>query len=74
VFYEVRVGYLRLASLVGYLENGGEKHGDRREQGHSAPLFGGVLRRGKPALVDELLDPDFVRYDPYIVAGAVRGA
>jgi predicted ester cyclase len=32
--------------------------------------FGG----GKPALVDELLDPDFVRYDPYIMAGAVRGA
>ena len=32
--------------------------------------FGG----GKPELVDELLDPDFVRYDPYIEAGAVRGA
>jgi predicted ester cyclase len=32
--------------------------------------FGG----GKPALVDELLDPNFVRYDPYIEAGAVRGA
>ena len=32
--------------------------------------FGG----GKPELVDELLDPDFVRYDPYIEAGAVGGA
>jgi steroid delta-isomerase-like uncharacterized protein len=31
--------------------------------------FGG----GKPELVDELLDPDFVRYDPYIEAGVVRG-
>ncbi len=31
--------------------------------------FGG----GKPELVDELLDPDFVRYDPYIEAGEVRG-
>src|SRR3712207_9463735 len=28
---------------------------------------------GKPELVDELLDPDFVRYDPYIKAGEVRG-
>jgi predicted ester cyclase len=32
--------------------------------------FGG----GKPELVDNLLDPDFVRYDPYIQAGEVRGA
>jgi predicted ester cyclase len=32
--------------------------------------FGG----GKPGLVDALLDPDFVRYDPYIEAGEVRGA
>ena len=31
--------------------------------------FGG----GKPELVDELLAPDFVRYDPYIEAGEVRG-
>jgi predicted ester cyclase len=31
--------------------------------------FGG----GKAELVDELLDPDFVRYDPYIEAGEVRG-
>lgn len=31
--------------------------------------FGG----GKPGLVDELLDSDFVRYDPYIEAGEVRG-
>ena len=31
--------------------------------------FGG----GKPELVDELLDPDFVRHDPYIEAGVVRG-
>jgi steroid delta-isomerase-like uncharacterized protein len=29
--------------------------------------------RGKPELVDELLDSDFVRYDPYIEAGEVRG-
>ena len=29
--------------------------------------------QGKPQLVDDLLDPDFVRYDPYIEAGAVRG-
>jgi steroid delta-isomerase-like uncharacterized protein len=29
--------------------------------------------RGKPELVDELLDADFVRYDPYIEAGEVRG-
>jgi predicted ester cyclase len=28
---------------------------------------------GKPELVDDLLDPDFVRYDPYIEAGQVRG-
>ncbi len=27
----------------------------------------------KPELVDDLLDPDFVRYDPYIEAGEVRG-
>ena len=27
----------------------------------------------KPELLDELLDPDFVRYDPYIEAGEVRG-
>ena len=32
--------------------------------------FGG----GNPELVDELLDPDFVRYDPYIESGEVRGA
>jgi steroid delta-isomerase-like uncharacterized protein len=32
------------------------------------------LGGGKPELVDELLDSDFVRYDPYIVAGEVRGA
>jgi steroid delta-isomerase-like uncharacterized protein len=31
--------------------------------------FGG----GNPELVDELLDPDFVRYDPYIESGEVRG-
>ena len=31
------------------------------------------LGGGKPELVDELLDPDFVRYDPYIEAGEVRG-
>jgi steroid delta-isomerase-like uncharacterized protein len=31
--------------------------------------FGG----GKPELVDDLLDPHFVRYDPYIEAGEVRG-
>jgi steroid delta-isomerase-like uncharacterized protein len=29
--------------------------------------------RGKPELVDELLDSDFARYDPYIEAGEVRG-
>ena len=29
--------------------------------------------QGKTELVDELLDPDFVRYDPYIEAGEVRG-
>jgi steroid delta-isomerase-like uncharacterized protein len=29
---------------------------------------------GKPDLVDDLLSPDFVRYDPYIEAGEVRGA
>jgi steroid delta-isomerase-like uncharacterized protein len=28
---------------------------------------------GKPELVDDLLDPDFVRYDPYIEAGEVHG-
>ena len=27
----------------------------------------------KPELLEDLLDPDFVRYDPYIEAGAVRG-
>ena len=32
--------------------------------------FGG----GKPNLVDDLLDPDFVRYDPYIKFGEVREA
>ena len=32
--------------------------------------FGG----GKPELVDDLHDSDFVRYDPYIAAGEVRGA
>ena len=29
--------------------------------------------QGKPELVDDLLSPDFVRYDPYIEAGEVRG-
>jgi steroid delta-isomerase-like uncharacterized protein len=29
--------------------------------------------QGKPELVDDLLAPDFVRYDPYIEAGEVRG-
>ncbi len=28
---------------------------------------------GKPELVDEVLDSDFVRHDPYIEAGEVRG-
>jgi predicted ester cyclase len=28
---------------------------------------------GKPELVDELLAPNFVRYDPYIEVGEVRG-
>jgi steroid delta-isomerase-like uncharacterized protein len=32
------------------------------------------LGGGKPELVDELLDADFVRYDPYIAAGELRGA
>jgi predicted ester cyclase len=32
------------------------------------------LGGGKPELVDELLDSDFVRYDLYIAAGEVRGA
>ena len=32
--------------------------------------FGG----GKPELVDDVLDPDLVRYDPYIESGEVRGA
>jgi hypothetical protein len=32
------------------------------------------LGGGKPELVDELLDSDFVRYDPYIAAGELRGA
>ena len=27
----------------------------------------------KPQLLEDLLDPDFVRYDPYIEAGEVRG-
>jgi predicted ester cyclase len=31
------------------------------------------LGGGRPDLVDELLDSDFVRYDPYIAAGEVRG-
>jgi predicted ester cyclase len=31
------------------------------------------LGEGKPELVDEVLNPDFVRYDPYIEAGEVRG-
>lgn len=31
------------------------------------------LGEGKPELVEELLDSDFVRYDPYIEAGEVRG-
>jgi len=30
--------------------------------------------QGKPELVDELLDPDFVCYDPNSEAGEVRGA
>jgi steroid delta-isomerase-like uncharacterized protein len=29
--------------------------------------------QGKPELVDDLLAPDFVRHDPYIEAGEVRG-
>ena len=33
-----------------------------------------ALGGGKPALVDELLNSDFVRYDPYIAAGEDRGA
>jgi steroid delta-isomerase-like uncharacterized protein len=31
------------------------------------------LGEGKPELVEDLLDPHFVRYDPYIEAGEVRG-
>jgi steroid delta-isomerase-like uncharacterized protein len=31
------------------------------------------LGEGKPELVEDLLDHDFVRYDPYIEAGEVRG-
>jgi steroid delta-isomerase-like uncharacterized protein len=31
------------------------------------------LGEGKPELVDELLNSNFVRYDPYIEAGEVRG-
>ena len=30
--------------------------------------------QGKPKLVDELLDPSFVHYEPYIEAGEVRKA
>ena len=29
--------------------------------------------QSKPELIHDLLDPDFVRYDPYIEAGEVRG-
>jgi predicted ester cyclase len=28
---------------------------------------------GKPEMVDDLLNPSFVRYDPYIAAGEVKG-
>ena len=52
---------------------GGEKHVDGREQGHGAPLAGGVLRRGQARAGRRPSRPDFVRYDPYIEAGEVRG-
>ncbi len=29
--------------------------------------------QNKPELLDDLLDPSFVRYDPYIESGEVRG-
>ena len=32
-----------------------------------------VFGQDKPQLLEDLLDPDFVRYDPYIEAGEVRG-
>jgi steroid delta-isomerase-like uncharacterized protein len=34
----------------------------------------GAFGGGKPELVDDLLDPNFIRYDPYIEAGVLRGA
>jgi SnoaL-like polyketide cyclase len=81
-FYELRVEYLRLAALVvlGFLGEAGYIH---QEKGiMSTEENKALVRRlmeesfggGKPELVDDLLDPDFVRYDPYIEAGEVRGA
>jgi predicted ester cyclase len=81
-FSEVRIEYLRLASLV-VLSTLGEAYYIQQEKGSmSTEENKAVVRRfmegsfgeGKPELVDELLDPDFVRYDPYIEAGEVRGA
>src|SRR5215212_3024991 len=54
-FCEVRIEYLRLASLVvistlggsGSYTTGEGKHVDGREQGHGAPLYGGVLWGGQ---------------------------
>ena len=46
----------------------------RREQGEGPPPDGEGLRRGKLELVDEVLDPNFVCYDPNSESGEVRGA
>ena len=83
VFSEVRMEYLRLASLV-VLSTLGQKRGtyNREEGSMSTEENKATVRRlmeesfggSKPELVDGLLDPDFVRYDPYIEAGEVRGA
>jgi predicted ester cyclase len=56
-------------------ERGGERRGMSTEENKATVrrLQEESLGGGKPELVDELLDPDFVRYDPYIEAGEVRG-
>ena len=46
----------------------------RREQREGPPPDGEGLRRGKLELVDEVLDPNFVCYDPNSESGEVRGA
>ena len=58
---------------AGHTENNRRGMSTEENKATSRRLWEESFGEGKPELVDELLDPDFVRYDPYIEAGQVRG-